>query len=474
MSKREASREFGVDRRSVGKMLEHPVPPGYRLARPRKKPKMEGFVPRIEAILKEDQSAPKKQRHTSQRIYERLRDEFGYTGGPCQVRRIVAKLKDKTKEAFIPLVSIPGEAEADFGESVVEISGLRRKAHGFHMILPHSGVWFMRLYPSENAESFCEGNSLAFRFFGGTPKRIVYDNPAYAVNCKGAPLTGRERALQEMFGQLRSACLFEAAFANPRSGNEKGSVERKVATARASLMVPVPKAASFEELNERLLQKALEFKEKSEIFAQDAAAFLPLADYEPRRLVSAKADKLSLVTFETNQYSVPTRFAQRSLLVRATPFKVEILNSKEVIASHERSLVKGRVTTLIEHYIDLLEQKPRAARTALPVLQAGLPDIFELYRQKAEDGTAAGDRKFVAVLRFLGEFGVERVASALRLANERGLIEPADIRLLMLKEAEGLPQSLCIAWKLPDGRKTPMVKRPPLSEYGHLLAAGAR
>lgn len=474
MSRREAARQFGIHRRTVSKMLEYALPPGYRSKEPRKKPKIGLFLTKIEEILKQDESAPRKQRHTGQRIYERLRDEFGYEGGPWQVCRAIRVIKDKPKEAFVPLVSIPGEAQADFGESVVEIDGIRRKAHAFVMVLPFSGVWFMCMYPSENAESFCDGHVRAFRSFGGTPRRSIYDNPGYAVDCQGASLTGRERVLRQMFAELRSACLFEAVFANPRSGNEKGSVERKVATTRSSLMVPVPKATSFEELNERLLQKALQFKQNCELFAQDRAALLPLADYEPCRLVLAKADKLCLVCFEGSRYSVPTRYAQRSVMIRATPFKIEIVSTKEVVATHERSLVKDGVSAPIEHYIDLLEQKPRAVRTALPVIKAGLPDVFELFRRKAEDGTSAGDLRFVAVLRMLGEFGVEPLAAALQKALAQSIIEPSDIRLLVLKETERLPPNLCIECRLPDGRKTPRVDRPPLAEYGHLLAGAAR
>lgn len=164
MSRRSASREFGVDRRIVSKMLANPIPPGYRQVKPRPKPKMEGFVSPIEQILKEDETAPRKQRHTAKRVYERLRDEFGYTGGVCQVRREVRRLRERPKEAFVPLVSMPGEAEADFGESIVEIAGVRRKAHGFLMILPLSGVWFLKMYPAENAESFCDGNAAPLQF----------------------------------------------------------------------------------------------------------------------------------------------------------------------------------------------------------------------------------------------------------------------------------------------------------------------
>jgi transposase len=475
MSLKAAAREFGVDPRTVKKMVEHPVPPGYRLTEPRKRPKMDGYLERIEEILAEDQGAPKKQRHTAQRIFERLRDEDGYRGGPCQVRRAVKCYREgRPKEGFVPLVSVPGEAECDFGEAWVEIAGLRQKAHGFHMTLPYSGVSLLQMYPGENAESFCDGHDRSFKFFGGVPRRIVYDNPAYAVKITGK-LTGRERDLAESFGELRSRGLFEAAFCNPRSGNEKGSVERKVGVLRSKWLVPVPKAHSWDELNQTLLEKGMAEKQaRAESFAREAEHFLPLFEYDPSRLAGGQADKLSLVRFERNDYSVPTKFVLRKVLIRATPFEVKILSERDLVAVHARSYEKGRAFAKLEHYIDLLEKKPRAAKCALPVLQAGLPDAFEAYRRWVEDGTGHGDRRFVGVLRPATEFQTKRVARALELARACGAKDPADIRLLMLKDVEEPSPRGGMDWKHPGGTRAPRVERPPLSEYERLLSGAAR
>ena len=469
LSKRKASGKFAVNRRTVDKMLAHAIPPGYQPKAPRAKPKLGPFLAIVEQIVAGDESAPKKQRHHAMRIYERLRDEHGYEGGPTQVRAYVSQLKGRRpKEAFVPLVSVPGEAEADFYEAVVEMDGVMRKTHNFLMTLPLSGVWFTVAYPAENAESFADGHVRAFEFFGGVPRRCVYDNPGYAVNSGGKPLKGRKRDLTRTFAELESTFLFEAEFAAPGKGNEKGSVESKVKTARSACFVPVPKVSSFEELNERLLAKAIAARDKAERFGEDAARFLPLADYKPCRLVQVKIDKLSLATFETCGYSVPCNLVGRSLLLRATPFELEILDGAEIVARHRRSLEKGRAYAQLWHYIEVLERKPRAARCALPVLQAGLPDEFEAYRRRVEDGTGDGDRRFVAVLKLARELGVQTIAKALGLGLLRGVVEPVDIRLLAMRDKEALP-AVCTR----SLRTGPSVERPPITEYTRLLAGGA-
>ncbi|MGH7272121.1 MAG: hypothetical protein ACREJ3_16950, partial [Polyangiaceae bacterium] len=173
-----------------------------------------------------DWHAPRKQRHTAQRIFEVLRDEFGYAGGSSQVRAAVKALKARAVEAFIPLVSIPGEAEADFFEAMVDLAGVRVKVHAFLMVLPLSGAWFMRVYRAENSETFLDGNASAFGFFGGTPRRIVYDNPAYAVNHQGRPLTGRDRVLcRDAIGMPVRGCFRGSAQRErKRIGGEEGRV----------------------------------------------------------------------------------------------------------------------------------------------------------------------------------------------------------------------------------------------------------
>jgi len=115
-SARAIARELGHSRKTVAKALAHPVPPGYRRSEPRERPSIERYRPIIDAWLEEDQSRPRKQRHTAQRIYERLRDEHGYAGSASSVRRYVAWRKRGQGEVFMPLCFGPGEeAQVDWG-----------------------------------------------------------------------------------------------------------------------------------------------------------------------------------------------------------------------------------------------------------------------------------------------------------------------------------------------------------------------
>ncbi len=176
MSRGEAARLFGVNRRTVDKLLKFSIPPGYRRDHPVKRPKLDPYVGIIDAILEADKTVPKKQKHTSKRIFERLRDEYGFEGGITIVSDYIYAAKQRQREMFIPLFHPPGHAQADFGEALAVISGIERKIHFLVMEMPHSDACFLKAYPAETTEAFCDAHVAAFDFFGGVPVSILYDS----------------------------------------------------------------------------------------------------------------------------------------------------------------------------------------------------------------------------------------------------------------------------------------------------------
>ena len=220
LSKRAVARRFGIDPRTVDKMLEFSVPPGYRRSKPPVKPKLGPFIGIIDAILAEDKDRPKKQQHTSKRIFERLRDEHGYSGGITIVKDYVALRRRRSQEMFVPLEHPPGHAQVDFGEAIGIIGGEERKIHFFAMDLPHSDACFVAAYPAETTEAFCDGHVRAFTFFGGVPRSILYDNTKIAV---ARILGDGERQRTRVFSELQSHYLFEDRFGRPGKGNEARS-----------------------------------------------------------------------------------------------------------------------------------------------------------------------------------------------------------------------------------------------------------
>ena len=229
LSERAAARRFGIDPRTVNKMMKFSVPPGYVRKKPPAKPKLDPFILVIDGILDDDKSRPKKQQHTAKRIFERLRDEHGFTGGITIVKDYVAGWRQRTQEMFVPLVHPPGHAQADFGEAIGVIGGVERKIHFFAFDLPQSDAGFVVGYPAETTEAFCDGHVQAFAFFGGVPKSILYDNTKIAV---ARILGDGKRQRTRVFTELQSHYLFDDRFGRPGKGNDKGKVEGLVGYAQ--------------------------------------------------------------------------------------------------------------------------------------------------------------------------------------------------------------------------------------------------
>ena len=242
LSRREAARRFGVHRNTIAKMLQFSVPPGYRRQERPVSKKLGPCMAWIDAILEGDRSVHKKQRHTASRIFERLRDEQGFSGGYTIVREYVAEATLRSREMFIPLSHRPGHAQADFGEADGTIAGKKVRFHYFCVDLPHSDGCFVKAYPAETAEAFCDGHVAAFDFFGGVPQSILYDNTRLAV---AKIVKGGQRLRAQMFAELQSHYLFDDRFGRPGKGNDKGKVEGLVGYTRRNFMTPLPVADSW-------------------------------------------------------------------------------------------------------------------------------------------------------------------------------------------------------------------------------------
>jgi transposase len=451
MSQREAARQFGLARKTIRKMLAYSIPPGYDRKKPVVKPKLGPWLGVIDQILEDDQTQPKKQRHTAKRIWERLKSEHAFAGGYTVVKDYVRDARVRHKEVFVPLAHSPGGAQADFGEAMVVIAGVEQKAHFLCMDLPHSDDSFVVAFPAENTESFLEGHSRAFAHFGGVPNTILYDNTRIAV----AKIAGDgERKPTEAFSELQSHYLFAAKFGRPGKGNDKGNVEGLVGYARRNFMVPVPRVVSWEVLNQHLLEQCIERRAKkvhgetetiSERFQRDKEKLLALPATPPEACDkrTTRASSQALVRYETNDYSVPVAYGHRQVLVKAFVWEVVISCASEVIARHARSYQREEMIFNPLHYLALLEQKTNALDQAAPLQGWPLPEEFtELRRQMEARLAKRGRREFVQVLRLLETFSMAEVTAAVQQALALPAIAFDAVKHLLLCAIEQRPPKL--------------------------------
>ena len=415
LSHREAARRFGIDPRTVAKMMVFSVPPGYRRSKPPARPKFGPFIGLIDQILEEDKRRQAKQRHTAKRIFERLRDEHGYAGGLTIVKDYVHERR------------------------------LRQ------LDLPHSDASFVKAYAAETSEAFCAGHTAAFGFFGKVPNSILYDNTKLAV---ARILGGGTRQRTRVFSELQSHYLFADRFGRPGKGNDKGKVEGLVGFIRRNYLVPMPRTASFAALNAKLLDDCRgrlgdrlrgHAETIGERLARDLAVCrcLPATPYDACEKKTGRVSSLSLVRYRGTDYSVPTAYGHREVLIRGYVHEVVISCGADIIARHARSYEREDFVFEPLHYLALLEQKVGALDQAAPLVGWDLPEEFAVFPRLLEARMGKrGKREFVQVLRLLQTFRRDDVVAGIKEAMARGAIGFDAVKHLVLCRIERRPPRL--------------------------------
>lgn len=257
-----------------------------------------------------------------------------------------------------------------------------------------------------------------------------------------------------MFSELQSHYLFTDRFGRPGKGNDKGKVEGLIGYARRNFLVPIPQVASFAGLNAQLLDRCRQRLSDrlrghgetiGERLARDHSAFLPVppAPYDACDKKMVRVSSLSLVRYRSNDYSVPTAYGHRDVLVRGYAQEVVIACGAEVIARHPRSYEREDFVFDPLHYLALLEQKIGALDQAAPLAGWELPEEFATLRRLLEACMGKrGKREFVQVLRLLEVFCPADVLAGVREAIARGALGFDAVKHLVLCRIERRPPRL--------------------------------
>ena len=313
------------------------------------------------------------------------------------------------------------------------------------------------------------------------PKRITYDNLKAAVF---RILEGRNRKEQERFILFRSHYLFDSHFCTPGKGHEKGRVEKGVGFGRRNFLAGVPEFASFQELNRHLLSACQADDARrvdrqpvtiGEAWEMERPYLLPRPENDFECCISKPVvlNGYSQIEYETNRYSVPTDQAYRKLMLKAYPFRIDILHLDRVIASHSRCYDRKQDVLDPLHYLPLLEQRPGAFDHAKPVRRwrESWPPVYEqlLAHLRAKWPDGKGVREFIRILKLHRDHPADLIAQAVTqaLAYGCGHLDGVQLCLRQLTEPETSISAI-------DLTKWPQLidlgnQGPDLSRYDQLL-----
>ncbi len=459
-SMRQIEREYHHSRHTIKKALESAESESYTLKRSRPAPVLGPYKTQIDELLRKNENLPPKQRYTGHKIYKEVQ-QAGYKGSESGVTGYITqqrKAKRKPK-IFIPLEFDPGiDGQVDWGEAWAILAGEKRKVQIFVMRLCYSRRPFVMAFANQKQEAFFAGHVAAFHHFQGVPQRLAYDNLKAAVL---RILTGRNRQEQEKFIEFRSHHLFDSRFCTPGQGHEKGGVEHGVGYARRNFMVPLPKADSFEEMNEQLRQSCLEDDQRRvdrqllsiyEAWQEELKHLRPVPDHDydccTKRIV--KLNGYGQVEIDTNRYSVPVDLAEAELTVKLYPFQIKVYGSqqREAIAVHSRCYERKQDIFDPLHYLPLLAQRPGALEHAKPMRQwrADWPAVYDQLQRHLQhqwpDGR--GVREFIRILQLHRAHPAELVEQAISQALHYNCAHADGVELCLRQLLQPEPEWPCL------------------------------
>jgi len=482
---RRISRETGFSFNTIKKAIGQSEPAPYQRRQPPPPKLTEPLKQRILDILKEDQGAPPKQRHTAAKIFERLRDEDDYRGGYDQVRRFVAEFKRQKKETFIPLDHPPGHRmEADFGQIYVDFPDGRRAVSVLVLTWAYSDCPFVVAMPSQKTEAILEGTVQGFEFFGAVPHELWWDNPKTVAK---SILKGRKRELHPRYQALASHYCFAPRFCMPRRGQEKPRVEGRVKQLQRRWATPVPRADDLAQFNQTLLKLCLADRDrvvagKSESIGErfghdlDHCLDLPTRPFDPCVMHTVCVDKYQTAAFDKNRYSVPRSHAFATITVKAYTDRVELVDKGQTIACHRRSYERRQHILEPRHYLTVLGRKPACLDHSPVYRDWRLPACFAAFREELEQhyGPAKGAREYIRVLQLLADHPAERVQQALESIPRTPLRKLTADRVIHLTQALAQEtmgkEGQAIVTSTSDANQV-NVPQPDLAHYDQFLSS---
>ncbi|MEH6373269.1 IS21 family transposase [Streptomyces sp. KLMMK] len=452
VSQRVLAQRYRVSRKTVAKALAHPVPPRRKQPPPRESvlEPVKGF---IDAMLREDLNAPRKQKHTVNRIRERLAAEHdfecaGYTTVRDYVARrrpeLVLEAKEGRRhlEGTVPQTKNPGEeAEVDFADVWLDLAGQRRKCVLFTLRMSYSGKAVHRVYATASQEAFFEGHVEAFEVLGGCPTvHIRYDNLKPAVK---QVLFGRSRTETARWAAFRSWYGFSAYYCVPgiEGAHEKGGVEHEGGRFRRKHLVPTPEVDSLAELNERLA--AIDVAEDARHihgrptsigfdFEQERGllSVLPADEYDCGIDLTPLVQRNGRITVRQCYYSVPAKFIGTKVRVKLRANELWVYDGRKVVTRHPRLTRRYTFHDILDHYLEILLVRPGAFAGASALAQARAEGTFTKVHEafwsaaKTRCGDRDGTRLLIEVLLLHRQLPADAVIAGLTTLLKVGSVNP--------------------------------------------------
>lgn len=385
--------------------------------------------------------------------------ERGYSGSVGQLRRFVATVRGMAPhEGFLRRNTLPGEESqtdwAHFGQ--LQVGHAQRALVLFVMVLGYSRGLYARFFHDQTMTSFLFGHVGAFAFFGGVPRRVLYDNLKSAV----VERRGDHIRYNDDLLSLSAHYHFEPRPCAPYRGNEKGKVERAIRYIRDNFFA----ARAFQDLDDLNGQLAhwiaqvahvrpapgdAQGRSVRTLLDEERPRLLPLppAPFPAAQTLQLASGKTPYLRIDRNDYSIPHTLVGRPLTVRLSPERVRIFDGVDVlVAEHTRTFGAGVVVENPAHIAALRGYKRHARELrGRDELTRQCPSADRLLGALAERN-APLQSEVHSLLLLCGRYGANSVDRAIADCLDQGLASARSVerRLDEDRRRKGLAPSVSI------------------------------
>lgn len=378
----------------------------------------------------------------------RIVTDRGYKGSINSLRRCMSPLRRKIKQSFKPMTVFQGQqAQVDWAHfDSLPVKGGERKLYLFVMVLSWSRATFAKFTFDQKTDSLLRLHEEGFKFFQGAPREILYDNMKSVVLERFKDKIRFNPQLIEFSGFYG----FEPKACNPYRGNEKGRVERTIRYIREDFAV----TASFTELNVlnqqlRVWLDSTANKKKwadnhdftvTEQLEKEREYLLPLngKTIGPRETTPIRSNKVGLIRFDLNDYSIPWQYVREPLTIDADDFMVRLFYQSSLIAEHPRSWNRNERILDPTHW----DNRPQSSHQVVDHLISEFPMLENFYRILVDRGESLSSvkRQFIDLFNM---YRGELFKKSLRIAHKREMYHPSQVsRIIVGLERQGSEGSM--------------------------------
>lgn len=405
--------ELGLDLKTAQKWIETSSYQQRRVSR--RASKLDPFKGHIVAML---------ERHafTAQQLFQQIQTQ-GYQGRYGAVKEFARLVRPTRKPAFLTLAFAPGEcAQADWGSfGSIQANGARRRLSFFVMALCHSRLMYLEFALSQGMEHFLACHQRAFKFFGGTPERVMIDNLKTGV--LSHPF-GEKAVFNPRYLDFAAHHGFKPVACGVRKANEKGRVENGVGYVKKNFLSGL-EMPSFEALNPAAIHWLRTVansrlhgetgRKPIEMFEEEKARLRPLPpiDYDPAAIRPVTATSRCRVVFETNRYSVPHLYAGQKLTLKVYPERLLLYHFEKLVATHPRSYSRRQDIHNPDHTRELTAQRLKARQQTLLLAFLNLTPQAQDYCRKLEEKRLNPAHHIQKIVALSEIYGPEQTARAI-------------------------------------------------------------